>query len=1031
MGSAFHPIAWSRFGPLQIGKGSLFSVRPNSLPELLSGTFSRYPKYEEYRSRRMSRIVSWTVLATSTIYLVGCTTPANSDEQDVGLETTQPIHYSDATNAILPDSSDAALDADGLDGILPGSLVAADGVDGVLEPTPCPTGHLHGPVGNCMPIGIQGCVDLFLEEDGLCHPRIEKCPAGTIPKFDEGCIPVGIQGCADLFMEGDGLCHPRMDKCPLGTIPKFDEGCVHVGIQDCADLFIEEDGLCHPSMEKCPDGTFAVPSQGCLPIDGPGGCGEGTWGGISDGPNTIYVEWGKSDIGATGTKADPFGTIAEALQAVPAGGRIALSAGTYEEPLKISKPITLIGRCPSMVRLEGSQPSNIGLPVSIWIISAGVDLRDLQIGGAGIGVFVDNVSDTSLDSVWIHSASIFGTGVVGPNASLSLTRCLIEDTQPEPNSGGLGRGVSIESGAKVLMEQCAVVGNREAAIDVSGAATGLEAYDSLIEGTLPQESDQMFGQGVAVYFGAAALLTSNAIVGNADLAVGVQTDGTELTAANNLIENTHAQESDLAHGGGITVAWGATSTLVSNAVLGNRTWGIWLADVGTADVRGNLIMGTQPREADGDFGIGLILSDGIQAVVEDNVLAANHVAGLYAYGGSATTMLEANFNLAEGTLSGLFMGEDAGGHGFKVADGAEAHLTGNAAQGNHLVGILFDGTLTDGTADWNHNAGSVSSEQEFGSGWGIDVYSAAASLSHNSIVGDHSSGIRIYQSLSAILEGNLVLGAPFSIAEGMLVTGMKTYGSSPLVLDNAIVGSQNYGIETYFSGSSQLEGNIVQGTLAGNQVGVGGGMYVHASSAVVTGTAFIETTGVGVAIASQDDFESNLNMAESLVVGTTQGATETGLLGVGALLQTGSKAQFESSLFAGNTTASLFVWDSEASVKNSMIANTQAGQFMKFDSQQLVTEVGDGILSLNGSTTVVANSIIRDNQRAGILSDSSSGKITTSESAYNQFGVVLQGTPKPEVLADNSLHDNSQKDMISDGDFVVPDQPLQMPSDAQ
>ena len=960
----------------------------------------------------MHRKELWMVLLVSLPILVGCTKSTGLPTHDSYPETVQPLLDSIASN-------DMTLEI----------LRRADGADAVEEPPFCQAGRIRGPAGNCMPVGIQNCAAGFLEDNGLCNPRMEKCTPGTIPKFDVGCVPVGIQDCVDLFMEDDGLCHPRMDKCPLGTIPKFDEGCVQVGIQDCADLFIEEDGLCHPSMGKCPTGTFAIPSQGCLPIDGSAGCGEGTWGNISDGPNTIYVDLSNLGNEAKGTKVDPYGTVAEALQVVPAGRPFVLAAGLYLEPLKITKPVTIIGRCTSMVRLEGSQTSDAGLPVAIWVKSAGVDIQNLRIGGGGVGVFVDNVPAVSINSVWIRGASIYGAGVIGPAASLHLTGCLIEDTQPEPNSGGLGRGVSLESGAEVLMEQCAIFGNREAAIDVSGAGSNLEAYDNLIEGTLPQESDQMFGQGVAIYYGATALLASNAIVANADLAVGALSDGTELRAENNLIEDTQGQKSDLANGGGITVAFGANSTLIGNAVLGNRTWGMWLSDSGDAEVRGNLVMGTLPGAGNGEHGMGLILSDGIQALVEHNVLVANHVAGLYAYGGAPTTTLEASHNLAEGTLSGLFQGEDAGGHGFKVVDGTEAYLAGNSAQGNQLVGILFDGYLTAGTADWNHIAGSVSSEQEIGSGWGVDVYAAAASLSHNSIVGDHSSGIRIRQSLSTILEGNLVLGAPHSVAEGLLVTGMKIVGSSPLVMDNAIVGSQNYGIEAYFSGSLQLEGNVVQGTLSGNQVGVGGGMYVHASSAVVTTSAFIENIGMGVAIASQDGFESNLTMAQSLVARTTQASVESGLLGVGALVQSGAKANFESTLFENNTTASVFVWDSEAIVEDSLIASTQAGQFHKLDSQELVTDVGDGILSLSGSTSVVSNSIFQDNHRAGILSDRSSGKLSTSESAFNQFGIVLQGTPKPEISADNTLHDNSQQDMVSDGDLVVPDQPLSLPNE--
>jgi len=94
------------------------------------------------------------------------------------------------------------------------------GCDDPPDGSGCPSGSIAQPDGTCMPVGIQGCAEVFLGPDHLCHPSMAKCAdhPGTIPKFDEGCVPVGIQGCAKLFMEDDGLCHPTMAKCPAGTI---------------------------------------------------------------------------------------------------------------------------------------------------------------------------------------------------------------------------------------------------------------------------------------------------------------------------------------------------------------------------------------------------------------------------------------------------------------------------------------------------------------------------------------------------------------------------------------------------------------------------------------------------------------------------------------------------------------------------------------------------------------------------------------------------------------------------------------------
>mgnify|MGYP001990407733 CR=1 FL=1 len=79
---------------------------------------------------------------------------------------------------------------------------------------PCPTGHVLGADGECMAVGIQGCIDMFINpETGLCDPTPEHCPPGQIPIFsgdDQGCHPVGIPDCHPDFIDADtALCDPE------------------------------------------------------------------------------------------------------------------------------------------------------------------------------------------------------------------------------------------------------------------------------------------------------------------------------------------------------------------------------------------------------------------------------------------------------------------------------------------------------------------------------------------------------------------------------------------------------------------------------------------------------------------------------------------------------------------------------------------------------------------------------------------------------------------------------------------------------
>src|SRR5262245_55881407 len=235
------------------------------------------------------------------------------------------------------------------------------------------------------------------------------CPSGHVEAPGGGCMPVGIQGCADMFLDEDGLCHPSDDKCPPGTIPKFSEGCIPVGISNCAPEFVEADGHCYPSPDKCAADSFPVPTEGCVAIDGEG-CGSGTWGNIADAPATIWVDPSYAGGDSDGSQLKPMTSIADALALVSAGGRVALAQGSYAEALAIVSPVEIVGRCPSLVQVSGAAPTPLGIPAIVFANGVqGLVLRNLRIGGAGDGVLAVD-SDVELHGVHVRAAT--GTGVL-------------------------------------------------------------------------------------------------------------------------------------------------------------------------------------------------------------------------------------------------------------------------------------------------------------------------------------------------------------------------------------------------------------------------------------------------------------------------------------------------------------------------------------------------------------------------------------------------------------------------------------------
>ncbi|MBM4375670.1 MAG: hypothetical protein FJ095_11345 [Deltaproteobacteria bacterium] len=49
--------------------------------------------------------------------------------------------------------------------------------EGRREPPPPPrdVGQIATPDGDCMPAGVQGCAELFMGDERLCHPSSDRC----------------------------------------------------------------------------------------------------------------------------------------------------------------------------------------------------------------------------------------------------------------------------------------------------------------------------------------------------------------------------------------------------------------------------------------------------------------------------------------------------------------------------------------------------------------------------------------------------------------------------------------------------------------------------------------------------------------------------------------------------------------------------------------------------------------------------------------------------------------------------------------
>jgi hypothetical protein len=631
---------------------------------------------------------------------------------------------------------------------------------------------------------------------------------------------VGITACAEKFLGQDDLCHPSAAACAAGTIPDFANGCRAVGIPSCAKPFADgEDGVCHVTMAACPAGTFAVPSEGCVPIDGAEGCGDAPWGSIADAPGTIYVDPAAA-AGGAGTKEKPAATIAEALGLVADGGRIALAAGTYAEPVQLHKPIEIVGRCPSMVKISGVAPFG-SKPAVVGIDAQGtVSLRRLQIGGDGIGVRAHS-GDVLLDHVWIHEAQNVGLVASFAGTKVELDHSLIQGTRAVLDGTG-GQGIVLVGGAALTSESSALVENRVTGAYAVEQGTALTLHDSLIEGTASQSSDKYYGNAVYAGGGAQVTIAGSAFVANRTQAIDARDAGTVMSLSDSVIEKTQPTEAVNHYGSGVFTGGGAELSLSGTVVSENHGSGVQIDGAETkAKLTASLIRGTLPSADNGTLGYGIGADQGATLTLDGTAVLSNHHHGLVLGKGGTSATITAS--LFEGTKAQQSDGRQ--GEGALLLEGATASFTATAFVGNTGAGLWMRPGASATVQDSLVEATAAGSKGE--NGVGIIAYDAKLQVTSTAILDSRAAGV-----LAAGTEGKIEDSVVRKVSEGSLdpwgllgaLKALDGLGDGILILDapdastldvtgSRVEGSARAGV--LFAGGGELHRTAIQGNRFG------------------------------------------------------------------------------------------------------------------------------------------------------------------------------------------------------------------------
>jgi hypothetical protein len=370
--------------------------------------------------------------------------------------------------------------------------------------------------------------------------------------------------------------------------------------------------------------------------------------------DVVYVD-PSAPPGGDGSLAAPLPTIALAVAAVPDGGTIALAKGTYDELVRLGRPITLRGACVGETVVA---PAVEGYEAAITITNrGGVTVRDLTVQGPRFGIEVNAARAASrIESVVVDGATAVGLGVYGTD--LTATDLVVRRTRAD---GIQGHAIEVGSGALVL-DRAAIESNESIGVAVLGGEATIR--DGAIRDTTPRTSDGGNGYGVLVQGGAHLTMERVSVLRNHMEGVVGLAEGTRINASDLSIEDTFASDTSL--GFAFDVQRGASAALV-------RAWLARAGGVGLAAQEAGSEM-TAEDVVVRDLSLGPTgTAHGISVI--DAVLTATRTAVLGGSGGvsvaGAATFDGTDLVVADGIVSAA--GEF--GYGMQVHDGATVSLT--------------------------------------------------------------------------------------------------------------------------------------------------------------------------------------------------------------------------------------------------------------------------------------------------------------------------------------------------------------------
>jgi hypothetical protein len=460
-------------------------------------------------------------------------------------------------------------------------------------------------------------------------------------------------------------------------------------------------------------------------------------------------------------------------------------------------------------------------------------------GAGGYGINLTDQSETRLRRVKVAECST--AGLRPKDSHLFAEQTVVQGTLPQAGSRLFGAGVvavctAADRCGSVRLDGSLVAGNRFAGVFAVGVDA--EIHGSVVADTLPQESDDAYGDGIHASCDTdvdvcGSLWVEGSVV-SGNRYVGIDTWGVEATVRDSVVRGTLAQVSDHAYGNGITAKCdppvGACGSLRVEAslVTGNQQAGLIIAGEDVT-VLASAISGTLPEEGSQTYGMGIYatcqpsLEVCGHLVVDGSLVTGNRMAGIATEGGDTTVRA----SVISGTLPQASDGTYGEGL-LTTCDSAVGacgtlRVDGTLVTGNRDVGLFVEGVSATVRASVVRDTLPQQSDQT--AGWGIGAHChvptgtcASLVVDGSLVTGNRGVGVITFgaeaEVRASVVSGTLPQASDQAFGRGIGAQCASDQGvcGSLLVAESLVTDNRGVGIIT-FGAVAEVRASVVSGTL--------------------------------------------------------------------------------------------------------------------------------------------------------------------------------------------------------------------------